>query len=194
MSTSASSATQFPKPFEKVMAFLDGGYLREAFKKKFGHDRIKYGYIAPLFIQLFNEYPGNPFQADLIRIYYYDAIVDESDPNYQSDKRYFQSIEDESLFTVRKGSLVESPKGIKQKEVDILMAVDAITKAYANQYTTGIFWVGDRDFIPLIKAVKDAGKKTIGVYFKGNISKELMRTFDRRADFTERTLRSLLKE
>lgn len=44
------------------------------------------------------------------------------------------------------------------------MATDALTKAYRNQYNTAIFIVGDGDFIPLIEAVNDAGKKTICIY------------------------------
>lgn len=183
-----------PKPFEKVMVFIDGGYLRETFKKRYGHDNIEFGRLSLGFILFLNEYPYNPFQADLIRIYYYDAIVDKRHPDYESQRAYFDSIEDESKYTVRLGEHIESPRGLKQKGVDILMAIDAITKAYTNQYSTGIFFMGDRDFVPLIRAVKEAGKKTMGVYCETNSANQLIRTFDMRVNLGEITLKSMLKE
>jgi uncharacterized LabA/DUF88 family protein len=183
-----------PKPFEKVMVFIDGGYLRETCKKLYGSDNIEFGYLTLKFIDFFNDYPYNPFQADLIRIYYYDAIADNRYKNYESQRVYFESIEDESKYTVRLGEIIESSKGFKQKGVDILMSIDAITKAYTDQYSTGIFFMGDRDFVPLIRAVKEAGKKTLGVFCETNSAKELIRTFDMRVYLGEITLKSLLKK
>lgn len=190
--TSGSGAS--PKPFEKVMVFIDGGYLRETCKKRYGHDNIEFGRLSLGFIRFFNAYPLNPFKADLIRIYYYDAIADKKHHDYESQKAYFDSIEDESKYTVRLGESIESPKGLKQKGVDTLMAIDAITKAYTDQYNTGIFFMGDRDFVPLIRAVKEAGKKTMGVYCETNAAKELIRAFDMRVNLGEKTLKSMLKE
>ena len=60
------------------------------------------------------------------------------------------------------------------------MSVDAITKAYLDQYDVGIFLMGDADFKPLIEAVKDVGKKTMCLYYPENAAKELTRTFDMR--------------
>lgn len=57
------------------------------------------------------------------------------------------------------------------------MAVDALSMAYQNHYDAGIFFLEDRDFVPLIEAVKQAGKKTIGVSYGVKASDELRRTF-----------------
>ena len=54
--------------------------------------------------------------------------------------------------------------------------------------------MGDRDFIPLIKAVKDAGKKTFGFYYKRTAAKDLKFEFDVRHSLTRRELNSLLKK
>jgi uncharacterized LabA/DUF88 family protein len=74
------------------------------------------------------------------------------------------------------------------------MSVDAIAKAYQNHYDTGIFLLGDADFIPLIEGVKDAGKKTMLVYHKANSSIELIKTFDMHSFLEETTLRICMKQ
>ena len=76
----------------------------------------------------------------------------------------------------------------------MLMAIDALTKAYQNHYETGMFMMGDRDFIPLIEAVKNAGKKTVCIYHPPNTSKDLVRVFDMRISFDEKAIKSWLKE
>jgi len=73
----------------------------------------------------------------------------------------------------------------RQKGVDILMAVDALTMAYRNYYDTGLFLLNDRDFIPLIEAVKNAGKKTYSFNYWKKTPMELTQTFDFRYGFKE---------
>jgi uncharacterized LabA/DUF88 family protein len=187
------NALKAVKPFERVMIFVDGGYLRELCKGLYKNDNINFGKLSWTFIRMFNTYSTNPFQANSIRIYYYDAIADKSHPDYETQRKYFESIDDQYAYTVRLGQLVQSSKKLlKQKGVDILMAIDAITKAYTNQYDTAMFMMGDRDFIPLIEAVKDAGKKTMCVYYPRNSSKDLIRTFDMRISFDEKAIQSWL--
>ena len=182
-----------PKPLERLMVFVDGGYLRSLSKAFFGHDRIHFGRLVPTFIQMFNTLSDNPFNANLIRIYYYDAIVEEGHSEYRNQREYFDRIMAMTQhITVRLGRLVESPKeGFRQKGVDILMSVDALTKT--NHYETGMFLLGDRDFIPLIEAVKNAGKKTIIVYYSP-IPSELKNAFDWRISFDKKALEAWLKE
>ncbi len=183
------------KPFERIMVFVDGGYLRELCKELYKRENIQFSRLSWTFIRMFNTYSTNPFQANLIRIYYYDAIVDKTHPDYETQREYFESIDDQYAYTVRLGKLVKSSnKKFKQKGVDILMAIDAITKAYTNQYDTAMFMIGDRDFIPLIEAVKDAGKKTMCIYYPPNSSKDLIRTFDMRISFDKKAIQSWLKK
>jgi uncharacterized LabA/DUF88 family protein len=184
------------KPFERVMVFVDGGYLRNLCKKYGGHDNIDFSHLSWVFINMFDTYNEtvNPFRANLIRIYYYDAIVEEKHPHYETQKKYFELIDDEYAYTVRLGKLVKSSRtAFKQKGVDILMAIDALTKAYQNHYDTGMFLMGDRDFKPLIEAVKNAGKKTMGVFHEGSSSKDLIRSFDMRIYCAETAIKRWLK-
>ncbi|MFX0097829.1 MAG: NYN domain-containing protein [Candidatus Hodarchaeota archaeon] len=180
------------RPLERLMVFVDGGYLRALSKQFFEHDRINFGRLVVVFTQMFNTISDNPFNANLIRIYYYDAIVEVDHPEYKVQRKYFDRIMAMTQhITVRLGRLVESPKeGFRQKGVDILMSVDALTKA--DHYETGMFVMGDRDFIPLIEAVKNVGKKTIIVYCPP-IPIDLKNAFDWRISFDEKGLKDWLE-
>ncbi len=194
MSISGSGAYPKPlKPIERIMVFIDGAYLRKLCmdycKGEDGEGKDCTGFdVLYHFVQTtFDSYKisrlrGNPFRGDIIRMYYYDAIVDNKHPEYEKQKKYFDSILDNyPFYTVRLGKLESSDKKPKQKGVDILMSVDALTKAYLDQYDVGIFVMGDADFKPLIEAVKDTGKKTMGIYYPQNSAKDLTRVFDMRA-------------
>ena len=194
-------STSVPKPFERVMVFIDGGYLRELCDKHFGEKNVLYTRARSAFARLswnfkrmFDTYGENPFRANLIRIYYYDAIVEGSHPDHGAQRKYFDSIDDQYAYTVRLRRLVESSKeGFKQKGVDVLMAIDALTKAYRNHYDSGMFMTGDGDFVPLVEAVKDAGKKTMIIYHPSNCSEDLIRCCDMRISFDEKMIEGLLK-
>ena len=46
------------------------------------------------------------------------------------------------------------------------MAIDSLTMAYQDIYDSGLFLLGDRDFIPLIEAIKATGKRLTDFYMK----------------------------
>ena len=166
------------RPFERIMIFVDGGYVRKSFYDLFGDDIIDFGRMKSSLIDLYNQVPENPFRANLIRAYYYDAIVDKKEKEYDDQRRYFDRIASLFHYTVRLGEAVKS-KGntIRQKGVDVLMAVDALTMAFRNYYDSGIFFLADRDFVHLIEAVKWVGKKTFLVYWR-SVAFELSKLCD----------------
>jgi uncharacterized LabA/DUF88 family protein len=91
-------------------------------------------------------------------------------------------------MTITLGEAVKTQDGtFRQKGVDIILAIDSLVMAHLDQYDSGLFLLGDRDFIPLIQAVKDAGKKTFGFFYNQNVSNELIWTFDFRLAF-DRTI------
>jgi len=182
-------------PFERVMVFIDGAYLRIRCKEFGGNDNIKWSKLSCSFIRMFNTYGTNPFNANLIRIYYYDAKPPERDPYFKNDMKYFEKIESQYAYTVRLGKLVKTPEGKhRQKGVDILMAIDALTKAYQNQYETAVFLLGDADFKPLIEAVKHAGKKTLGIYYRPTCPKDLSDSFDMRIWLRKKDFEGFLED
>ena len=83
-----------------------------------------------------------------------------------------------SFLSVELGEAVKTNGALRQKGVDVLLTIDSLSMAYLDIYDSGLFLLGDRDFIPLINTIKGTGKKTFGVYCKENISNELIRSFD----------------
>lgn len=183
-------------PFEKVTIFIDGNYLRRRFKEFFGDDNIDFFKVKKQLLSWYTSTPANPFRPNLIRTYYYDGKATK-EPKRSEHEKYFDSLKRRFFFlTVRLGEAVKVSKEesnqsgarFRQKGVDILMAIDALTMAFRDYYDTGLFVLGDRDFIPLIKAVKNVGKKTYGFHYIENVSRELVYEFDFRLAFDKRIM------
>jgi uncharacterized LabA/DUF88 family protein len=194
--TSGSGAS--PKPLESVMIFIDGGYLRKLFKDLFGRDDIDFTRVSRYLIKLYNGYPQNMFRANLIRTYYYDGLPDsEKDSDgFLKQKTYIEDIKRLNFnVSVALGEAVKEADGrFRQKGVDVLLAIDALSMAYENQYQSGLFLLGDRDFIPLLEAVKMTGKKVYGFFYIENVSRELSHTFDFRSAFNKEIMETWLRK
>ena len=178
------SQTTSTLAFRPVMIFIDGGYLRKEIKKIFGHDKIDFSKLANLLIGLISF---GHIRGELIRVFYYDAIVDPKDANYDDQEQYIKNILNHDFYEVRLGRLIKTEGGsYKQKGVDVLLAVDMITKAYLDQYERAILVGGDDDLLDVVKAVKDTGKRVYGVFFRETASKRLIESFDVRRALTSK--------
>lgn len=195
--TPAISGSGSSKPLEPVMIFIDGGYLRKLFKDNFGHDNINFEKLSSYLVFIYNHYPQNMFRANLIRTYYYDGLPNSEIDSlaFTKQKAYFEDIKRKNFnVSVALGEAVKDQDGnFRQKGVDILLAIDALTMAYDDQYKSGLFLLGDRDFIPLIEAVKTTGKKTYGFFYIKNVSRELSHTFDFRTAFDKRIMEKWIR-
>jgi uncharacterized LabA/DUF88 family protein len=167
------------KNIARLMVFIDGGYLRQNFKQKYSAEYLDFKKTIQLAKDTFNQ-EVSMYQGDLIRAYYYDAIVDVKSSQYDKQKKYFDEIQDIEFIEVRLGRLVnsENSKTFRQKGVDVRLASDMITKAYQNHYDFAILFAGDDDFSDVINAVKDAGKRVIGIYFKDHVSTNFKNSID----------------
>ena len=183
-------------PFERVIIFIDGNYLRKRFKEFFGDDNIDFFKVRKQLLSWYTNTPANPFRPNLIRTYYYDGKATK-EPKRSEHEKYFDLLKRRFFFlTVRLGEAVKvsdeefkrTRVEFRQKGVDILMAIDALTMAFRDYYDAGLFVLGDRDFIPLIKAMKDAGKKTYGFSYIEKVPSELVWEFDFRLAFNKRIM------
>lgn len=190
--TRISSPSSRAKPLERIMIFIDGGYLRKLFNDLLGNDSIDLSKVIRDLITWYNyDFPQNLFQANLVRTYYYDGIVDSQvDPEaYAKQRKYFDNIAKTFNLDVSLGEAVKLKNGkFRQKGVDIILAIDSLTMAYQDQFVSGLFLLGDRDFIPLINGVKDTGKKTYGFFFGNKVSDELITSFDFRKTFDKKIM------
>lgn len=187
-----------PTPkFERTMLFIDGGYLRTRMRELLGDDnidqKINYGKVRMELAVFLQEVLIMP---QVIRAYYYDAIpADQSDMRYKPQKEYTDRIKYVNFYEVRLARLKKSEKeeeGYKQKGVDVLLAIDMLTKAYENHYEWAMLLAGDDDYVDLVQAVKNAGKRVYGFYFEKHTSQELIESFDRDTVIVKALAESLL--
>lgn len=190
MGLSMTSASHPPR--RPVMAFIDGGHLRSGVTQILGMDenKINFQRLGDLIHQA-GTFGG--IIANVRRMYYYDAIVAKEDDEgrYEAQSALFDKIERVNLYEVRLGRLIPNAKTKagnerpKQKGVDVLMAIDMLTKAYRDQFEVAVFLGGDDDFLDLIKAVKDSGKNVVGMYFPEKTSDRMVKCFDMRVELNK---------
>ncbi len=169
-----------PFIFRRVMIFIDGSYLRIGLNEEGLNEVHQLQNYKILALRMLPKIMGRPFHGEHIRTYWYDAKYNERDGRYDSQNAFFNKLRGFENFEVKTGQIIHSAQGDRQKGVDVLLAVDMLTKAYENHYDVAVFIGGDRDFIPLIKAVKDqTGKQVYGAVFSRSCSQELKREFDK---------------
>ena len=71
------------------MYFIDGGYLRRQLIDITGTDGFA---IQSLPYKLNNKFFGGRIHGEIIRVYYYDAICDHSEPRYKEQRKLFDKI------------------------------------------------------------------------------------------------------
>jgi len=183
----------------RVMVFIDGHYLEKKIRDMKISDKLddglKYQNISNFLVHLTQR--GN-IRPELERAYYYNALPNLEDLDKIKDgqareeikqkmedvikknKPKFDAIRLLDMYDVRLGRLVYSDNGEpRQKGVDSLIAIDMLTKAFRKDCDEVVLLAGDSDFVEVVKAVKDAGVKVAGAFFKDNISKELIESFDK---------------
>lgn len=175
--------------YRPAMIFIDGGYLRAEVKRVFGHDNINFALLSHHLNRSIMEGHIHP---ELIRVYYYDAIVDHKDPKYDEQDRYFKDIRKNNNYEVKLGRLIRTKDDrYRQKGVDVLLAIDMITKAFLNHYEIALLLGGDDDYVDLVKSIKDlTGKRIYGAYFQNSVSERLTENFDRRLILSEANLKT----
>jgi len=171
------------------MIFIDGGYLRNGIRKIFDNkkmdENIDYGKLRDYIMEVIISQGIKP---ELIRAYYYDAQVDASEEPYKYKKlqHYFRNVQSKKFYELRLGRLIKTEQEPRQKGVDVLIAVDMLTKGYLKHYDIAAFLGGDDDFLDLIAAVKNlAGRRVFGFYFSHNVSERLQDCFDVESPLTK---------
>jgi uncharacterized LabA/DUF88 family protein len=161
--------------------FIDGGYFRarhaEAIKSVFGEScELQLNGIEKIF-------PKN-----VQRVFYYDCLndipkVDETEEQLklriEEQQKYFDKIESYDGFHVRLGSLSGNSRKYRQKEVDILLAVDALDHAFRKNMAGVILIAGDLDFAPLVDSLIRLGIWVHVWYDPRSVGKRLLEVADK---------------
>lgn len=168
--------------YRRVMYFIDGEYLQKSFQDLDKSVNIDYRNLP---FKLNNRFFGNGrgIQGEIVRVYYYDALCEPGEEDYKDQLEFFNRLDNFDFYETRLASLVRKGKNKgrrEQKGVDVLISVDMLSKAYEDHYDIAIVIMGDRDFLPLIKSVKNlTGRRVFGVVFEGHYSLEIARAFDK---------------
>ena len=98
------------------MIFIDGGYLREYLKRKFGNDTFSLDGFQGFVNYLIQCVKHGRIEGELIRAYYYDAMVDETEKDKrQAQKLFFSMLSHAPFCTVRLGRLIKTKGRLQTK-------------------------------------------------------------------------------
>lgn len=118
----------------------------------------------------------------LINVYYYNASLKQQiNPKiFKKQQKLFERLRKINKFKVilckrQKRRNSEGDHYFTIKGDDIHLAIDMLKDAYENKYDTTILISGDGDFSPLVRYVKEKGKKVENYHFEGNISYDLLK-------------------
>lgn len=156
--------------------FIDGGYFQRVWddlnKQWFnGTAEIMYPHL------------GGAFK----KVFYYDALpaakdgesAEEFSAREKAKHEFFNSLRSLDGWHVYEG-ISKRAKGERprQKEVDVLIAVDMLTHTHRKNTSGLAFIAGDQDFRPLVDAVVREGMYVSLWYAKGSIAEDLKNTAD----------------
>ena len=173
------------------MIFIDGGYLRTEFKNQFSDENINFSLLPNILASKCNL---NQIRMETIRVYYYDAIVNykEDEKKHKEQDVFFEKIRNIDTYEVKLGRLIKTNNGYRQKGVDVLLAIDMISKAHLNHYDIALLLAGDDDYLDMVKSIKDfTGKRIYGAFFEKNASKRLTESLDRQIPITDEMLNQI---
>jgi uncharacterized LabA/DUF88 family protein len=138
--------------------FIDGSYAREIYRRAME----VFGATGELWPENIARQIDNPRP---FRTFFYDCLDDlrrdnEGDADFkarlQSQEQYFARIQSTRALHLRLGTLTGSRRR-RQKEVDVLLAVDMLTHGFNRNMTHATLLAGDLDFRPIVEALVRAG-------------------------------------
>lgn len=146
---------------ERVSIYIDGGNFYQRLKESGVGRGTRFDYSALIEFLL--------RQRQLRSKRYYVGIVRNHDQSEQSQQRvesqqkFLSGLEKEG-FEIKRGRIVYDHK-IREKGIDVKIAVDIVTDAVDNHYDTAVIVSSDTDLIPAIEYVRGRGKKVEYVGF-----------------------------
>lgn len=159
----------------KAMVFVDGENLAIRYKELLGEekplDRVHWERDVYVWAEELNiDHTG---VLDYTRHFYYTSV--KGDDNKMLDTEIALKkigIEDPRVFKR------PSDPSRKSKAVDIQLTVEMLSHAYNKNYDVAILVAGDGDYVPLVKAVRDVGRRVFLWFFEESVSEGLEHVVD----------------
>lgn len=176
-----SPISRFPNKVvvqETIYLFVDGAnfrqYFNETMKRWVGHE-VEFEFAK------IKEF----FGAE--KAFYYDCVddvrgVDETsidfDARVNEQEEKLNNIREIEGCHVYLGSLAGSGKKKRQKEVDVLLAIQMMEHAFRGNMQKAVLLSGDKDFRPLVESLVRLGLSIEVVGDKHHISQDLIHSAD----------------
>ena len=108
--------------------------------------------------------------------------------------KFFNSLDRLDRFEVVFGKTVkrytaDGKEYFTQKGVDVRLAVDLVRLSWAGHIKIAVLIAGDNDFVPAVKAAKDAGVIVKLYYSKNSYSDELIAAVDEAEEITQELIK-----
>jgi uncharacterized LabA/DUF88 family protein len=165
----------------RCAVLIDGAYLDKVLQNDFATARIDIGKLA-------DELAGD---MERLRTYYYHCMPFQSVPPTPEERvrfaamdRFIFNLKKLPRFQFRQGKLQRIGAELKQKRVDIWMAVDLVRMSSNRQIEKAILVTGDSDLVPAIEAAKDEGVVVVLFYSPNSRHDELLQACDERYEIT----------
>lgn len=157
------------RPIEYL--FIDGGYFKKAVDV--ANEDLKVLFGKPCEID-FGKLRGRHQ-----KVFYYDCLPHESNKSgRKKQEEFFSDLRSLPGFHVYTGELRGKLPNLRQKKVDILIAVHMLMHTINKNTAKITFIAGDADFVPLIESLVQLGAYTRLIYQNKSISSELLQTVD----------------
>jgi uncharacterized LabA/DUF88 family protein len=152
--------------------FIDGAYARDVYRNAM---EAVFGLAGEISVEAIVS------QVEPFRTYYYDCLDDskkesETKEDVQvrlnSQEEYFSKLRSLKGVHLQLGTLTGA-KRRRQKEVDVLLAVDMLTHGFNKNMTHAVLLSGDLDFRPVVEALVRGGIFVAVWYEKTTAAKEL---------------------
>jgi len=179
-----------PPTLERIYLFVDGAYLRRLHDENL---QSLFGEKANLDLALVKGSVGAQ------RAFYYDCLKDkkadgESEEDFRKrlgqQQANFDAIQSVPGVHLRLGSLTGKPPRLRQKKVDVLLAVEALDHGFRRNMDTACLIAGDLDFAPLVDSLVRLGIVVRVYYEKRSAARELYAAADVGQPITLTTLYS----
>lgn len=142
---------------DRVCIFIDGSNLYFQLKELEAKVKIDYHRLS---LALTGE------ERKLVRTYYYacpppDPQVD----SYDDQHKFFSYLKNTPYLELRFGHLEMRGDAQVEKGVDVRIAIDMVSLAYAGAYDAAVLISNDADLAPAMDKIKDLGKHVEYAYF-----------------------------
>jgi len=143
----------------RVVCFIDGSNFHGHLKTKFGNGRVRFPQICQRVVGMHRKLEAWRYYAAPLP----QGTTQAHKANYAGQRAFFASLQN-SGGVVRLARFQKDASGtIREKGVDVLIAVDLVRLAAENKYDVAILFSGDADLVPAIETVQEVYHKEVEV-------------------------------